>query len=354
VDTHAESHNRHAPTSYIGGSGPFTATGTVEHFTDLAGAIATLRTGPALAVPDLPLLHPNTFAALRTEQDTMGRFYVAADPSQTQVEQIWGVEVLQSTAFTAGEGVLLDTTLVGRVAVREALALRIGYAGSDFTNNIIRTVCEERLNFAVERPAAIVRCNRIARDRADAGQDHDREEMTGPGCGGNDTQAPSRRRPDHRVAASKRLRAGNLRGLELPRGVVSIAPCEGAVWIGLLRVRDRSPHLPGAKERRKPEILIEQRDRLARVAANLVSETDHLLPAMVVIQGTSRHVRTAPALLRHQGYEVLVVDGRPECRKSGVRRRGLDRDGRRRRNRRRRDSWRDTRLRWRRCGHGDR
>jgi hypothetical protein len=61
-----------------------------------------------------------------------------------------------TTQFTAGEAVLVDTSLVGRVAVRETLTLRIGYAGTDFTSNIIRIVCEERLNFAVERPAAIV------------------------------------------------------------------------------------------------------------------------------------------------------------------------------------------------------
>jgi hypothetical protein len=136
----------------------FTATGfgpNSEHFTDLAGAIAHLRTGPALAVPDLLLLHPNTFASLRTEQDQMGRFYVAADPSQTQVEEIWGVPVLQSVAFTAGEAVLVDTTKVGRIAVRESITVRIGYSGTDFTDNVLRTVVECRENFAIERPAAI-------------------------------------------------------------------------------------------------------------------------------------------------------------------------------------------------------
>jgi hypothetical protein len=85
----------------------------------------------------------------------MGRFYVSADPSQDQVDQAWGVEVLQSTAFAAGEAVLVDSTLVGRVAVREPLTVRLGYANDDFTSNIVRTVVEERLNFAVERPAAI-------------------------------------------------------------------------------------------------------------------------------------------------------------------------------------------------------
>ena len=46
-------------------------------------------------------------------------------------------------------------TLFGRVGVRESLVLRVGYSGTDFTDNVVRQVCEERLNLAVERPAAI-------------------------------------------------------------------------------------------------------------------------------------------------------------------------------------------------------
>lgn len=133
----------------------FTATGTTQNFTDVAGAIATLRTGPALAEPNLFLLHPDTWADLRTQQDQMGRFYVAADPSQDQVEQIWGVPVFQSAAFTPGEGVLLDTRLYGRVVVRESLITRIGYSGTCFTQNIIRFVSEERITQTIERPQAI-------------------------------------------------------------------------------------------------------------------------------------------------------------------------------------------------------
>ena len=46
-------------------------------------------------------------------------------------------------------------TLFGRVGVRESMVLRVGYSGTDFTDNVVRQVCEERLNLAVERPAAI-------------------------------------------------------------------------------------------------------------------------------------------------------------------------------------------------------
>jgi HK97 family phage major capsid protein len=133
-----------------------TGVGTnAEHWTDLAAAIADLRTGPALCAPNLLLLHPATWQALRTEKDEMGRFYVAADPSQGQTNQAWGIDVLQSTQFTAGVGVLFDTTLYGRAVVREGLITRIGYSGTDFTDNIVRFVSEERLTQTIERPAAI-------------------------------------------------------------------------------------------------------------------------------------------------------------------------------------------------------
>ena len=137
----------------------YPAVGTQENFTDIATAIAALRTGPALAEPDLLLLHPDTWAAIRTQKDDMGRFYVSPDPSVDQVEQVFGVDVLQSTEFNKGDGILLDTTLFGRVAVRESLILRVGYGvvsgQSDFLSNILRWITEERLNLAVERPAAI-------------------------------------------------------------------------------------------------------------------------------------------------------------------------------------------------------
>jgi HK97 family phage major capsid protein len=141
----------------------FTATGTTasppNNFDDVAGAIAALRTGPALAEPDLLLLHPDTFASIRTQKDLYGRYLATPDPTSETAETIWSVPVLQSTQITAGDGILLDTTLMGRVAIREAMLMRVGYGVvsgvSDFTSNILRWIAEERLNLAVERPAAI-------------------------------------------------------------------------------------------------------------------------------------------------------------------------------------------------------
>ena len=139
------------------------ATGTTasppNNWDDIAGGIALLRAGPALASPDLCLLHPDTWTAIRTQKDTLGRYLATPAPTDATAETMWDVEVLQSTAFHAGEAVLLDTQLMGRVAIRESLIMRVGYGvvsgQSDFLSNILRWIAEERLNLAVERPAAI-------------------------------------------------------------------------------------------------------------------------------------------------------------------------------------------------------
>lgn len=101
-------------------------------------------------------MHPDTFSGLRTQKDDYGRYLTTPDPTQDTANTIWGVEVLQTTQIAAGDGVLLDTTKFGRVHMRESLFVRWGYSGSDFTNNIVRYVGEERLALAVERPAAVL------------------------------------------------------------------------------------------------------------------------------------------------------------------------------------------------------
>ena len=137
----------------------FTATGgggpNPEYFTDLAGAIATLRTGPALADPNLCLMHPNTWANVRTAKDQYGRFLASVDPTSQTAETVWDVPVLVSTQFTAGTALLVDTTLYGRAVIREPIVTRIGFSGTDFTQNIVRFVSEERLTQTIERPQAI-------------------------------------------------------------------------------------------------------------------------------------------------------------------------------------------------------
>jgi HK97 family phage major capsid protein len=133
-----------------------TVTGTnVTAWDALNVALNMLRTGPALAAGTLWIFNPSDWNALRRIKDAYGRFLVSADPSDDQVDQAWGLPVFADIWCPAGKGLLIDTTKFGYVAIREPLAMRIGYAGTDFTQNILRFVGEERLVLAVTRPSAV-------------------------------------------------------------------------------------------------------------------------------------------------------------------------------------------------------
>jgi len=121
----------------------------------IEAAIALMRAAAAKAEPNLLLTTPGTWSAIRRVTNEMGNYYATTDPTNGETDNAWGIPVLVSTQFTPGVVVLVDTTRYGRVVVREAITTRIGYSGSDFTDNIIRFVSEERLTQTIERPHAI-------------------------------------------------------------------------------------------------------------------------------------------------------------------------------------------------------
>lgn len=122
---------------------------------DVELAIAQLRTGPALANPDLFVVHPDTWSALRRTKDNYGRYLLSADPTQPEANNLWGVDVLQTTQIAAGTGVLLDTAKFGYAVIRGPILVFIGWANDDFTRNLRRFVAEERVSLATTRPAAV-------------------------------------------------------------------------------------------------------------------------------------------------------------------------------------------------------
>jgi hypothetical protein len=89
-------------------------------------SIAQLRVGPALAEPDLVVIEPETWSAVRRTKDS----------AQDEPETIWGAPVLTTTQRPSGIATLLDTTKMGRVAVREPIPVRIGFASYDFRTTL--------------------------------------------------------------------------------------------------------------------------------------------------------------------------------------------------------------------------
>src|SRR5262249_53593675 len=106
---------------------------------------------------DLILMHPETWAAIRVQKDSYGRFLIDPDPSVEQANTVFGIDVLVSTQFTAGIAVLFDTQIYGRAVAREPIIPRIGYAGTDFTQNVARSVSEPRTTQTIERRQAILK-----------------------------------------------------------------------------------------------------------------------------------------------------------------------------------------------------
>ena len=105
-----------------------TPTPPATTFDDIEIAISKLKTGPSLATADLLIMNPLSWSNIRRQKDADGRYLVAPDPSSSEVNSVWGCPVVATVACPPGEGWLLDTRLFGRLAVRESLSVRTGFA----------------------------------------------------------------------------------------------------------------------------------------------------------------------------------------------------------------------------------
>jgi HK97 family phage major capsid protein len=143
-------------------AGFFSTSGIVRH--NVAGATDTtaldaieqaieqMRSGPALAEPDLFITSPSSWSALRRTKDDLHRYILSPDPTREEANQLWGVPVLLTTQCNPGDGLLIDTTKFGKALVREGLVMRQGTNLDDFSRNLMRWVVELHGNLAVERP----------------------------------------------------------------------------------------------------------------------------------------------------------------------------------------------------------
>jgi HK97 family phage major capsid protein len=118
--------------------------------------IENLRTGSSLAEADIIVMHPGTFGAVKRQKDSQNRYLLQPDPQRDNINNIWGVPVLQTTAATAGTALLIDSTKFGFVALRNNIELFSGFTNDDFQRNINRWALEERLNVAIERPSSVL------------------------------------------------------------------------------------------------------------------------------------------------------------------------------------------------------
>jgi hypothetical protein len=182
------------PTGYtfnglLAQSGTLTrAVGSDTPLDALSKSYVDLRVGPAFAEPDLVIMHPQTWGALRRAKDANGRYLLdlmygpaqlTADGSPlvrgasgeapfgvipqgqastgTGYGQLWGVPICETTQCPAGTAVVMSIRAGAAFGyTRMGLLLQYNpFGDAEWTQNYYTWRCEERIALTVPRPQAI-------------------------------------------------------------------------------------------------------------------------------------------------------------------------------------------------------
>jgi HK97 family phage major capsid protein len=102
------------------------------------------------------VMSPIDWHALELTKDTLGR-YILANPSTNTPGMLWGLPVVQSYSFAAGDFLVGAFKLAVTIFDREQSQILVSNEDQDnFVRNMVTILCEERLALAVSRPQAII------------------------------------------------------------------------------------------------------------------------------------------------------------------------------------------------------
>ncbi|NLX17629.1 MAG: phage major capsid protein [Ramlibacter sp.] len=107
--------------------------------------------------------YPATFATLSLDDwaiiqmmKTTDGAYIFGTPTDGAAPRIWGKRVVESHGLAAGDFVA-GSGFAATIYDREEVTVRVAEQHADFfVKNMVALLCEERIGFTVERPAAIV------------------------------------------------------------------------------------------------------------------------------------------------------------------------------------------------------
>ena len=111
-----------------------------------------------LGDPDLVLLHPYTWGAIRREKSSTGAFLLnIMSPNEIgSLDDLWGVPVKTSVHVPQGQAIIMDTALACRYLVRQSLEIAANpWGDTSWTQNLVSFRAELRSVIAVIRPGAI-------------------------------------------------------------------------------------------------------------------------------------------------------------------------------------------------------
>lgn len=116
---------------------------------------AFLQASKALYPADFAVLSLEDWAAIQMQKTADG-VYIFGTPTDGAAPRIWGKRVVESHSLAAGN-FLAGSSMAASIWDREEVTVRVAEQHADFfIKNMVAILCEERLGFTVERPAAIV------------------------------------------------------------------------------------------------------------------------------------------------------------------------------------------------------
>lgn len=124
----------------------------------LVKASNDIRVGGAYANANLILMHPTTWAAVRTTKDLQDRYVLALNqPNELgSVDNIFGVQVIVNTKVPQDVAIVLDTNIAVLGWTRLGLELTFNWQGdTEFRSNAYTYRLEERIAIGVQYPKAI-------------------------------------------------------------------------------------------------------------------------------------------------------------------------------------------------------
>jgi HK97 family phage major capsid protein len=102
------------------------------------------------------VLSPIDWHALELTKDKFGR-YILASASQTTPPMVWGVPVVVGYTMNTGDFLVGAFQLAATIFDREQAQILVSTeTGTNFIQNLVTILCEERLALAVTRPQAII------------------------------------------------------------------------------------------------------------------------------------------------------------------------------------------------------
>ena len=124
-------------------AGSLAGTITSANELDVLEAVAT-QVKIGFGQPNAVYLHPSDMAKIKLIKDIQGRPVWKDYVTTNGMMNISGMNIIETTAVTAGTYVGGDMTVV-RVLNRSELGITIGLDGNDFTNNVKTLLCERRI-----------------------------------------------------------------------------------------------------------------------------------------------------------------------------------------------------------------